>query len=279
MILNALVLILLVILKMDFQEISPSKFATLPENIRFRIIRESGGGTVTTKHRDLTIQERIIDAGTKPFLKSEIEYLLNVRRSMLIMYENNGDSRIYILLPVWNRISHNVPYQGILSTWIDDDSVRLLLHRNKEATILNDEIVKDLLNRFDSNIIKDTCHNINIVDIVLYDKFQANIILTDLRSMFIILRERFKITSPNDAIKLARKYTQNAFNNIVNDFQGSRIFSLIMYLTSNAMLLDLDIDSLTYLFPFTKKLNDTEEIVKKCTELYEIISDIISNMI
>jgi hypothetical protein len=82
--------------------------------------------------------------------------------------------------------------------------------------------------------------------------------------MFIVIRERFKIISPDTAIKLARKYTQNLLDIIVNDIQDKRIFSLLMYLISNATILDLNTDTLVYQNPCVKKLNDTEKTQKMC---------------
>jgi hypothetical protein len=97
--------------------------------------------------------------------------------------------------------------------------------------------------------------------------------------MFLILRERFKIIMPDNAIKLARKYTQNAFDVIVDNFQDKRIFALLMYLVSNYIILDLYINPYKYLLPYFYSLNETNEVIEKCRNLYKMISEIINNMI
>ena len=58
----------------------------LPEEIRVKIIRGICGHTYCKRHHELTVNDRILDAGTKPFTKDEVVYLLENAATVSVLY-------------------------------------------------------------------------------------------------------------------------------------------------------------------------------------------------
>jgi hypothetical protein len=80
---------------MEQDNVSPLKFSTLPPDLQARIFGQRlQGGTVTRQHRELTIEDRIPDAGTKLFSESELQWFINARCILAIMFESENRSRI-----------------------------------------------------------------------------------------------------------------------------------------------------------------------------------------
>lgn len=268
------------------EEVTSDNFSTLPEDIKVRILRRAGVGVLTKQHRDLITEDRIKDAGTKPFIKSEIEYLMEVRRSMGIIYENDGYSISYIIVPLLNKSRNLYIQTQRLSSKVLSGSGRYTENIMVKYDDTNDEysknvIIYQLINRFDSKITKHAGFIVNGLEggIEVGIEVEANIVLTDIRSIFIVLRERFMNVASDTAINLARKYTKKAFNNIVNDMQHKKIFALLIYCITNAILLDLNVDLHKYMSPYIWESTDTKDITERCNVLHSILTDVINNMI
>jgi hypothetical protein len=267
---------------MDFPtEVSPSEFSALPEEIRARIIRRAGGGTVTTQHREYTIEDRIYDAGTKPFSREEIDWLLNIRKTLAIMFEYNGDCDIKILISKFNKNDDILIHTTSIKTYISNEGVNTYftdIRFDGREEIDKKDIRSELIGRYDTQIIKtsDT--------IVSYDdeggfELYANVIILDLRSIFVILKRRFNLVMPNEAINLARKYTTLIFNTIMDDIEGRKLYSLMGYLVTNAIMFDMDIDINDYIGEFSTEEKALNEYKHACLNLYKDISLVINSMI
>jgi len=86
---------------MDQSVISPGKFGTLPEDIQARIIRRAKK-TVSKRQQEITIADRIENAGTKPFTKDEAKYLMKTSRDILMFFGRDRVASIYVYSR-WNR--------------------------------------------------------------------------------------------------------------------------------------------------------------------------------
>jgi hypothetical protein len=159
---------------------------------------------------------------------------------MAIMYEKNGYSLSYILSPLLVKSNNIILNAQPLSFYPSAGDIKIMLQNLVENNgIDREDIIDELAGRFDTNIIKSTDISVGSDNT---EEIYADIVLTDLRSMFIVLRERFTIVVPHNAIKLARQYTQKTLDNIVDDMQNERIFVLLVYLIINAVLLDIYIN-------------------------------------
>ena len=253
-------------------EVSPSKFDTLPEDIKSRIIRRAGKGTLTKQHRELTLEDRIQDAGTKPFSESELKWFINVRRILAIMFESEKDSIIMYFHSILDKKWGVVTRTGRYRIEITNQAKLTLGLGSREFE--KSKIIQFLTGRFDSQTVRD----IKLNKFERLPSLNFNVVILDLRSIFIILKHRFEIIVPHNSLVLARKYTQLALDNIVDDFQGVKLFSLHQYLICNALMLDVDIDTGKYPGAYEIDDNILQEITNKCAEIYEILTFLISNM-
>lgn len=263
---------------MDVPQISPGKFATLPEDIRARITRTAGGGVLTRQHQELTIADRVNDAGTKPFTKSEAKWIIDVRRMLSIMYEWNGTSKNQILISKTVRSYPILIESDVFDVIFEENNIDMDHYGSGDE--YNKLTIADVLTgRLDSGIVKEAY----FPEIYLYDgdnnEFVPNVILLDVRSIFLILRKRFEIIVPLENVELARKYTQVILDNIVDDFQGHRIFSLLEYLMCNVLLFDVDINAKEYIRNYENDDISMQEVIAKCTKLYKILSSVVNGMI
>jgi hypothetical protein len=262
-------------------EVSPGKFNTLPEDLRARIIRKAGGGTVTRQHREYTIEDRIQDAGTKPFIKEEIEWLLNIRKTLAIMFGYAGNCDIKILVSRFNRDSTYLIETLSIGTYISDNKANISSEDTKfdgREEIDKTSIRSDLIGRYDTQIIKSSN------TIVSYDEeaevdIYADVVILDLRSIFIILKRRFSLIMPTEAINLARKYTMIILNTIMDDMNGVGLYALAMYLVTNAIMFDMDVNIDDYVGEYSTKNKTLNEFKDICLDLYNDISLVINNMV
>ena len=179
--------------------VSPGKFSQLPEDIQARIIRPIAG-PVSKTQLGLTIVDRIKDAGTKPFIKDEVEWLTQIRRNIMV-FAGYKESEISIKIYATSFSNH--------SSFAITDSVMMVIKNDIPrynayapggySAFYRNYIVKALTNRIDSGIISP-----EIVD-SLTGLDSVDTYLTDLRSVFLILRRRFQIINEDMAVELARK--------------------------------------------------------------------------
>jgi len=282
---------------MDQSQVSPGKFSQLPEDIRARIIRPIAGA-VSRTHRDLTIAERIEDAGTKPFLKEEVEWLVNAKREVLLFYGTHGNNKfsgtaeIELFTMSFEKTSTDAYLAEMLDIRFDDNKIEFDVagttrYSTKEA------IIEHLIGRVDISVIKDVDVFLTGYTIEKNDESeeyaeeyegQVNMVLTDIKSIYMILYRRFIIISPDKmiAINYARTATRKILDNIVDDFapsiineEGSKLPALLGYLLFNIRMLDVDIDYMKYIKQYNKKVikKNLQSIQEECTKLYEILSD------
>jgi hypothetical protein len=98
------------------------------------------------------------------------------------------------------------------------------------------------------------------------------IVCTDLFNIYTILRRRFNIAIPEHTIYLAKKYTQQALDNIVDDHQDKKLPALLGYLAINAHILLDSFDITKYIEYDTEYILDDEYfdmILRRCTRLYK----------
>ena len=251
------------------QPINPKKFATLPEDIQSRIIRSGIGQSLSRRHHKLTLADRIEDAGTKPFSKSELEWLFEVRRLLLFFAEHDGSlvATMYSIL---------IGGQGLIGT----DSYAVSYNKTNSIITYEEaepldfteiDLIQYLTGRFGSQILAPS--SIEILVPAENRTYKPNLILTDLKSVFLILFRRFNIVIPNaedDVITLARKWTQEYLNNVVDDHQGYKLPALLAYLLLNSAMFDLDYNVENYL---SGSKIVTSEYIKEleniCKELYQ----------
>jgi hypothetical protein len=145
---------------MDFPtEVSPSKFSMLPEDIKARIIRRAGGGTITKQHQESTINDRIVDAGTKSFSNEELSWLLNIRKTLAIMYEYEGICEIKILVARFNRDDIDLIHTTSIETNISDERAEIYsedVRFDGREEISKGDIKFDLVDRYDTQITQES---------------------------------------------------------------------------------------------------------------------------
>jgi hypothetical protein len=268
---------------MDFPtEVSPGKFDTLPEVLRSRIIRESGAGTVTGQHRELTLTDRIIDAGTKPFSKEDVKWLTTVRRDIMICYITDEPRRYASkigrkLLLVSMDTKYERKVMGMRYINID-----LSMKENKVNYSTFLETWKPPIEKIEE--ILPGCRDTRIItnrDIFLSYGEKEYTLLTDIRSVFLMLRRRFMIILPNNAINKAREWTQDVLDIIVDDLWEENLHTLLPYLVGNAIYLELEINMNDYIIFADIEMDDVfiKDTEEKCEELYDKISYAIKQMI
>ena len=266
------------------QPISPKKFATLPEDIQSRIIRSGIGQSLSRQHHKLILADRIKDAGTKPFSKSELEWLSEVRRLLLFFAEHDGSlvATIYLILIGGQSLigtdSYAVSYNKTNSTIIYEESEPL--------DFTGIELEQYLTGRFDSQILVPSL--IEIFVPAENRTYKPNLILTDLKSVFLILFRRFSVVisnhenieedKKNNIIRLARTWTQKYLNNVVDDHQGYKLPALLAYLLLNSAMFDLDYNVENYLSGSKIMTPEyVEELEHICSQLYQRLSRIIQS--
>jgi len=235
--------------------------------------------------RHLTLEQSL---GTKPFTRKEIKYLLDVRRMIMIMVENIGNSRAYILVSKTDRtVGVLVESETFFVTVFEEnDGNKIVIDNQGSGEEWGKVALTNALDgRLDTKIIEETF--IPVVDNPSTDNDYANLILLDLRSIFLILKYRFEAVNQEKADILARKYTQYVLDTVMNDMSGTDpegpimygLYSLLQYLMCNALILDVNVNFQEYYGEH--RLNDSkvnDMIVNQCNELYDILSNIISGM-
>ena len=142
------------------------------------------------------------------------------------------------------------------------------------------KIKKLLTNRFGSDIIEPSYIR------MIGESVDANVILTDLKSYFRILKKRFELVFSDRAIELARKWTHHMLDNIVDDYQGDKLHVLLGYLIMNARIFGLIVDAEGYIQKLQEKDYDLvvmdgmslEETEKECRKWYALLSDVTRNL-
>lgn len=200
---------------MDDKYVSPSKFSTLPEDLKAKVLHGARLGTLTQQHRGsfAILQERINDAGNKPFSPEEVQWILHEDVPICVFY---GRDRNLVAIELSKPFDKNgkilrteIIRNHVVYSW-RDNSVRYDLGRNgyeEETSIdFNSPMHEQLVGRLDSSIIK-----------VAPDTDEHDIVLVDIRTLYRIFRRRFDIVAPTRSIELARKYTQQVLDNIIDD--------------------------------------------------------------
>jgi hypothetical protein len=276
------------ILSLEMDEISPGKFSGLPEEIRSRIIRRAGAGTVTRQHRELTIADRVKTAGSSPFTQEEVEWLINVRREIIVcvVYETNA---YLILASMDSKRKNNIVGMRELNVEIStasvwyDTSIRPTFTVGRISPVI--AIRDSLIGSRDTKVDKTDNNYFIITD-------EENFVLTDVRSIFLILRKRFMIVLSDglkanqnindESTKLSREWTKNIFNVIVDDLWQQNLYTLLPYLIFNAITLELDVNMDDYITTWDQTLIINNEWIFKtesqCKKLYIQISDYIGQM-
>ena len=223
-------------------------FEDLPPEIQARILRQKN--IIPSRlYRNLTIQDRIDDAGTKPFLESEIDWVLEKKDDILIFASHDKIPSAVIFR--YSKITNIVPLmllvQKVLVTRSERGSFQIENIPGLSLTNLWGKIIKDLTYRIDSDIVFESDiqlprgyatlrYTVNVLGL------KATIILTDIQTLFLILRRRFEIIFDSDFTSnprislLAQKRTQEIFDKIIDDFQGNRIIPLYEYLLQETSL-------------------------------------------
>lgn len=283
----------------DPEEINPHEFATLPEELKAKIIRTGIGKIITKKYAQITLDDRITDACNKPFSKDEIEWLLHKNDKILIFFELDYYMEMYTFAKIddelWKIIDVLVSqYSNELFSYYHfrinfPEEMELL-----RLPIRKEYLVDKLVNRFDTKIIKETRGLDKIEDyiidsILVYMDYEdiffpvrlADIVLLDIRSIYFIFKERFEIIGINNPEQLARECAQRVLNNILNDMQDYKMPALLGYLVKNVSLLSGESNLLSKYLHFNT-IEPTEEYLQdvtyKCSMLYQILTDYISDI-
>jgi len=287
--------------------VSARRFENLPEEVKARII--FGAGAVNRSHQEYMIDERIEDAGTKPFTNDELTWLVTVKRSVVLFYSYGPNARISLIGLSFYSSSPLID-MGSLDVIFHPIGKRIEYHNVEEIDynypfiIKAELIVKELTNCIDSSIIRKTCQNVLVAPSEIdeigefgdfgeysdttdqyYEEYEcdympANITLTDVRTVFLILRRRFTLMELSNCIQLARIYTQRVLDRIMDDYQSLSRGALLGYLLLTAKSLELDVHNQVICDYGGIKL-DSEEFMhleKQCHELYLIITEEIKHM-
>lgn len=236
--------------------------------------------------RHLTIEQSI---GTKPLNLEEIEWRFNQlnpeeyggtdrRTSSIAIFGGNGiHAQMTEYYKVDNYSDYPMLYEGksILLIY----NYGYIYYGIGESGLTEDpeNLYSRLRGRLDSDIIRKQPGY--IIDGRL---LEANVILLDLKSIFIILMERFeKAIGLNSGMKAA-KATKQILDNIVDDYQNDKLPALLVYLALNAEMLGLA-KSEDYIIREQNKVKITKEyldttMTEKCGELYEMINNLFVNM-
>jgi len=292
---------------MDQPRLSPTQFSKLPEDLKAKVLHGAGFGTMTQQHRQSAaiIQERIEDAGTKPFSAEEVWELLILGIPILVFYVNT-DYKSGLM------VRYDAPRKESDKGNLQLLRLRTLLYRivykqrleivkyTKLGSNINISIKPEtrihrmLKDRLDSSIIMDNPKEpIGFNEPFMMGKYGkpipifSNTIFTDLRSIFFVFYRRFNIIIPNRALELTRQYTLEVLDNIIDNFapanpdgslaSGENLPILWAYLTENCILFDMDVERI-----ITNQVNISQEyfdiLEEKCKILYELLSDYINKL-
>ena len=260
-------------------QVSPVKFATLPEDIQARIIRQ-GKGIVSKTHQKLTMTDQVRDAGTKSFTKTEVEWLSTVHNTLLLFYGYISSAYIYRIATPIIILEPADSFIQLDRLDIEADGNRIIVGAPKLTPSFSNisDIVPDLIGRFDSTIFRSSYVTVYLNG----QESDADVVLIDVRSIFLILQRRFKSVFTERATILAREWTQKALDNIVDDYPYMKMVALLGYLIFNTSVLGLNIDRNHYFTGVKTKgtievyEEHLEDIQKSCTILYEMISTAIA---
>ena len=287
--------------KMDEPKVSPGKFKTLPEEIQANIIRQSVGIVSKKQQQHLDIKERIEDAGTKPFTRKEVELLFKTDKNQnVLVFLGHGDTaHIYIYYKSIFNPGEIIGKSTV--NIIEYPNERIAIHTEKEETPEPESIIIGwLTNRIDSGIVEpvkktvvygSASRAVPAGQLCSYGKgrsrgekwtvpnYSATIVLTDLISVFIILKERFELVFPKGATELAQKWTLEVLNNIVDDHQATKLPALLGYLYCNVVLFGKKISVKKYITEPTMMDDDyLKYIENECTLLYVTLLEAISEL-
>ena len=239
----------------------------------------------------------------KPFTKEEIRWILNVRRTLAIMWSKEGVAQIRMFTSKIDKKAKVLTETEIFDIDVEKDGSKAFFGQfGRGEEIIKNRVVEDLTGRLDTQIMRDSEYEVLGTEYGVlgtdgeeeeFDVY-ADIIILDIRSIFLILRERFELVSPERAIETARKYTINILNTIVDDLglcpnanffakkftmQGTKMFVLMGYLMCNATLFDMDIIVESY--NGRRRIDDEilTRVSNVCTDLYERIILVIKNMV
>jgi hypothetical protein len=258
------------------EEISPDKFSKLPPELQARILRSATGRTFSTHHRELTIADRIIDAGSKPFAEEEVEWLYNSLSDTAIVYigENRDSGRIYF------AGERDEPGFAIIID-VNYKNNKILYKYTGGSQYGSNELDK-VINRLDTGIKRKLDSEVNFL------RNYITIVLPDIRCIFYVFLRRFSIIMTTGSFEKAREWTQQILNNIVDDLAPKRTSDddplksklpiLLLYLTVNLSLFSKPpiryINNDKNLHIVRKEINNEylDNIENKCKELYQELS-------
>ena len=118
-----------------------------------------------------------------------------------------------------------------------DDNIKYEYSSVLPFTTEQSELVEILDGRFDSEIVIPSYITIDSLDMPCVDDTMADIIFLDIKSMYYILKQRFAQFVPDKCGKLAKQYTMQFLDGIVNKYQCTKISFLLMYMSINLYIL------------------------------------------
>lgn len=223
---------------------SPPKLPSLPEDISSRIIRSAGKGAVSYRHQEIARQERLDDAGTKPFTVREATWLAHNYSESIYIFGSYQDlsAEVFNLSmtrgPLKHRITLNKHQYFNIYSRCDFDE-KIIQSMAYEPRI---DVASILVNCLDTRVRKNRESTLVLDEMEdYYDrKITADTVLPDVKCIYSVLCLRFRYIrdtkrpaseeDPNNQIlddswvnKQAKKYTKQALDNIVEDFAPATI--------------------------------------------------------
>ena len=263
---------------MDHYQVNPELFSALPSIIQAKILRLAGA-TVCVQHLELTLVDRIEDAGTFSFIESEVEWLLDVRREILILTEYKNIAYTDNIIPFLSTGIGNMKDAGGHYFSSKDGKVgfreRLLIRGGRHE----EDVVKWITGCIDTRCTKspDVMRRIEHDDNPRLSDDETCMVLLDIRSIFLILKKRFSDIAPERMKDLTRSYTRKTLDRIM---KHCKVISFYAYLLTNAEVLELE--------PCWALYNNIDGqdiylaliyiIKKESLKLYNMISEAIASM-
>lgn len=206
---------------------------------------------------------------TSPYLKEELQSLLTLRSNISITYSRDRRCAV-VRYNTWSLHKGNLN----ASMMIPSEEISIDYQNNNEVSCSGDcvdawpvWIVASLEHRRETSV-QDSRHWIT-------DDARANVVLLDIRSVFLLMKDRLLRVNDLGPAMLARRLTLAFLDEVVFHFQG-RELSLALYLLGSAANLELEIPEIAVKTSTRDEKMDAARAT--CSEYYTLLRKVVNAM-
>lgn len=219
------------------------------------------------------------DATNNPISSKEIEWLLSFKREILLFGGDESKAVVDIYAKSLDITDNIMKSNEKIFVEYDDQSEYKFI--NQDAYALIEHFADEFGGILDAESILYSETSIYVIVDEIDTYIPVNTMLIDLKSIFLIFKRRYNIIGQINAVQEARIRTLKILDNIVDTYQGKSMISLLLYLTYNCVMLEVEeFKILDYIHLDEKDINYEylDNVMNKCKALYQILIECINNI-